>query len=386
MRLTSHPRRATSRALPENPFCAPAAQHRPPLAPCSLMQLPPDLLDAIDLETRQIPTAHLAQSTRALSERYRAPSRLAGPLLLDAAGRCAYIAARLPATYAAIHSVFEALRRRAPDFRPATLLDLGAGPGAAAWAAAEVFTEIQSICHYEIDPSWIAAGRRMASAALHPALRSARWIEQDLRRLSPDASIVCAGANGDAGAARADIVILSYVLGEIEEPLRPGILRACWSAAKSALVIAEPGTQAGFQTILQARGELAAFDGARLLAPCPRAEQCPLAASDENDWCHFYQRIARTRRHRAAKCAELPFEDEKFSYLIAARDALGAAAAQGRILRPPVRAGNSIRFSVCDAPEIRQVEVRKSNPDQFRLARHLDWGDEWPFAELTKDQ
>src|SRR5712672_2477133 len=49
----------------------------------------------------------------------------------------AYALARMPATYAAVTASLNALCEIRPDFVPASLLDIGAGPGTATWAAAE---------------------------------------------------------------------------------------------------------------------------------------------------------------------------------------------------------------------------------------------------------
>jgi hypothetical protein len=50
----------------------------------------------------------------------------------------AYAVARLPSCYAAAHRIFKELAVRYPGFEPKTLLDFGAGPGTATWAAQEV--------------------------------------------------------------------------------------------------------------------------------------------------------------------------------------------------------------------------------------------------------
>ncbi|MGI8802059.1 MAG: small ribosomal subunit Rsm22 family protein, partial [Solirubrobacteraceae bacterium] len=47
----------------------------------------------------------------------------------------AYAAYRAPATYAAVAAALTQVRLLRPEWRPRTLLDLGAGPGVAAWAA-----------------------------------------------------------------------------------------------------------------------------------------------------------------------------------------------------------------------------------------------------------
>ena len=43
------------------------------------------------------------------------------------------------------------------------------------------------------------------------------------------------------------------------------------------------------------------------------------------DWCHFTQRLPRSRAHKQVKGAELPFEDEKFAYVALTRTAVAAA-------------------------------------------------------------
>ncbi len=50
----------------------------------------------------------------------------------------AYMAARMPACYAAVFTVLQELRVRLPAFQPVSLLDFGAGPGTAIWAAQQV--------------------------------------------------------------------------------------------------------------------------------------------------------------------------------------------------------------------------------------------------------
>ena len=49
----------------------------------------------------------------------------------------AYAAARMPGCYAAVARVFDELRQRLPDLAPRSMLDFGAGPGTAVWAARE---------------------------------------------------------------------------------------------------------------------------------------------------------------------------------------------------------------------------------------------------------
>jgi len=105
---------------------------------------------------------------------------------------------RMPATYGAVHAVFSELKLREPNVRISTLLDLGAGPGTATWAASPLFPDIKRATLIERESSLIELGRKLAmNAGLSLNLQ---WVEQNV--LQPD-------------AARHDLVIMSYVIGEL---------------------------------------------------------------------------------------------------------------------------------------------------------------------------
>ena len=60
------------------------------------------------------------------------------------------------------------------------------------------------------------------------------------------------------------------------------------------LLIIEPGTPAGYARMIALRSQLIA-SGAHVAAPCPHQAPCPLATPD---WCHFAQRLPRSRAHK----------------------------------------------------------------------------------------
>jgi ribosomal protein RSM22 (predicted rRNA methylase) len=151
---------------------------------------------------------------------------------------------------------------------------------------------------------------------------------------------------------------------------------AWWAATTGELVIIDTGTPAGFARILAARRHLVDA-GARLVAPCPSDGQCPMA---DSDWCHFAVRLARSGPHRALKGAELPFEDEKYSYVVAGRAPVTRAA--GRVVRHPQTRSGHIRLQVCHDDQITEQVVGKSSGDLYRWARKAAWGDPVPAALL----
>jgi ribosomal protein RSM22 (predicted rRNA methylase) len=146
-------------------------------------------------------------------------------------------------------------------------------------------------------------------------------------------------------------------------------LERLWALTADILVIIEPGTSAGWQRILDARRQLIAH-GAHVIAPCPHASACPLQPPD---WCHFAQRVARSRLHRQAKTAELSWEDEKFSYIAVSRTPISSAAA--RIIARPRKAGGHVTLKLCRADgSVGQKLFSRRDGAPFKRAWRSDWG------------
>lgn len=74
-----------------------------------------------------------------------------------------------------------------------------------------------------------------------------------------------------------------------------------------------------------------------------------------------------------AKAASVPFEDEKFAYLIAARAA--AAMTSARILAPPRRNKAGIALKLCTPAGLERRTIASRDRDAYKQARKLDWGD-----------
>jgi ribosomal protein RSM22 (predicted rRNA methylase) len=306
------------------------------------MQLPEELQSAIDHIAQHSPA--LRQARIALSQDYR--EGRSSPFS-DEAKRLAYLGARMPATYAAVHKVLQNI----PSCDH--LLDLGAGPGTASWAAIDLFPSLQKITLIEKSPEAIALGQTLAKFSTHPALQAGRWIQQPLSEPIPTA----------------DVAVLSYVLNEMPDPT--ALIERCWQAVP-LLVIVEPGTPKGFQIIRKVRQQLIGL-GAHIIAPCPHALACPIEGSD---WCHFAARVERTRLHRLLKEGSLGYEDEKFSYVIASKTP--AAPFSGRIVRHPLKQSGHVRLALCTSDgKLEEKVVTKRDKESYRKARDAEWGD--PF-------
>src|SRR5262245_42759010 len=123
------------------------------------MRLPTSIQSAIEEEVARVGLGALTKAATELSEQYRlqrpASNRASARFITTDAHRSAYAAIRAPATFAAARAVFAEVSERSPEQRFSSLLDLGAGTGAASWAALEVFGEIEQITLVEQDSGLI---------------------------------------------------------------------------------------------------------------------------------------------------------------------------------------------------------------------------------------
>jgi ribosomal protein RSM22 (predicted rRNA methylase) len=317
------------------------------------MSLPQDLAHGIEELTARVLPSELARGAAALAGAYRETQR-ARPQL-DDVHRAAYLVTRLPATYAVLSRVLEETKLRVPGLRVTSMLDLGAGPGTAMWAVAKVFPELAQAVSIEDSTEWIAIGRELALKSQRESIRSAEW-----RRGS---------VAGPLPAGSFDLVTLSYLLNELRPSERPEVVRAAWQRTGKLLIIAEPGTPAGFEHVKWLRRELIA-DGAHMVAPCPHSGDCPMRG---DDWCHFATRVQRSSEHRVAKKAELGYEDEKYSYVVFGREPIDLGG--GRVLRHPRKHSGHVDFEVCTSEGLKPVTLSRKQGEKYKQARATEWGD-----------
>ena len=299
----------------------------------------------------------LAARSAAMSESYRA-GRASDAAIADERDVAAYLTTRLPATYAAIAAALSAVRERAPGFAPTRVLDVGAGPGTASWAAVETWPSIETVTMLDRNPHLLAAARALAGASPHPALGHAQFISADLASAAP-------------ATASYDLILAGYTFAEIPVHRRGQIITSLWHPCTGVLMIVEPGTPAGFAAILASRTALLAA-GARIAAPCPSGNRCPIVAPD---WCHFAERLPRTRAHMRAKGAYVPFEDEKYSYVAAARETVDLAPVTARIIAPPEHGKPGVRLRLCTDAQIVERTLAKRDKPAYKSVSRKRWGD-----------
>jgi len=317
------------------------------------MELPLLLRRAVDGALSGATLSDLAAAAADLSRRYREERRDGKAHVASDQDALAYLAVRLPATYAAVRASFAAIAEARPDFAPKSALDIGAGPGTAVWAAAECWPELADVLLVEARPVFRAFGEQLAAEMRQPHMT---WHTSDV-------------AMDEIDSEPRDLVTLAYVLNELAPEDRPRLVERLWRLTADTLVIVEPGTPAGWQRMLAARRQLI-DSGGHVIAPCPHAKECPLQLPD---WCHFARRVARSRLHRQAKAADVPWEDEKFSYVAVARKPAPASGA--RVIARPRKASGRVTLKLCrsDGSAGDQLFSRRDGA-QFKRASRSDWG------------
>ncbi|MEN9654017.1 MAG: hypothetical protein RL235_129 [Chlamydiota bacterium] len=281
------------------------------------------------------------QVTARLSAHYKeAKSSLA--LFGDTASRKAYLTSRFPATRAAMRS---ALGRMPRGVRLQSWLDLGAGFGSASWAAIDMFPELAQGQLWELSREAIDEG---------PSEPRFSWEQVNLEHVKEFPKV--------------DLAMMSYSLGELKNQTR--LLERLWASEPAYVVIVEPGTPRGFEVVKEARNTLLKL-GASLVAPCPHAMACPMKAGD---WCHFSVRLERTREHKHSKGGVLGYEDEKFSYIIAAR--VCAPIRRDVIIRHPNKQKGHVILQLCTHKGVTEPRtVSKKDKEKYTLAKSAVWGD-----------
>jgi ribosomal protein RSM22 (predicted rRNA methylase) len=312
--------------------------------------LPADLRAALDAKLESRAREKIVARAAQISKTYRDGGN--SRVIASEADALAYALVRMPATYAAITACLNALVEVKDDFAPISLLDVGAGPGTASWAAAETFSSLRNFMLLDINAA-------LQTLALELGREHARLAAMTCRR----------DPNALDEAEPADLVIASYLIGEVGEVERRALAERLWAKTRETLLVVEPGTPAGYGRIIELRAQLIAA-GAHVVAPCPHDGRCPLSAPD---WCHFAQRLPRLRAHKQIKEAELPFEDEKFSYVVLTRNA--PAQRFSRVLAPPVVSKVEVSAKLCTADGVSFTKVPRRDKAAYAKARRWRWGD-----------
>lgn len=303
------------------------------------------LQDAIESYLSTTSTKQLSEQFERLSQGYRQfKNEDLGSKKEDVD---AYLVGRFPSTLAVLKAVFSKIETFLPEtFR---VIDYGCGPATTLCALNEVFLSSRfTYTGIEEKKAMLDAGKYLAQA-LHV---KAEFLHQVVEKTELKSSY--------------DIAVASYLLNELSalDPFFDKLLQ------HETILVVEPGTPDGTNRILKLRAK-AIEKGYHVLLPCPHQLECPYK---KPHWCHFYERVERTKIQRSIKHGSLGYEDEKYAYVFLSKTKLPLH--NGVLVEKPDLFPYKTTLKVCASDgSIQTQEILKKDKEQFKKAKRLSWGD-----------
>ncbi len=274
--------------------------------------------------------------------------------MLSTEDALAYAMTRMPATFGATAKALQALVDAAGPLSPATLLDVGCGPGTATIAAVDIFPDLQNVVLMDRNGPFLTLANDLVGSVVADAQMSV--INQDITR--------------NETFPTADLVIASYVMVELDPALASVLAKKLWAASAQALVLVEPGTPEGFRRLQDIRTALIS-EGATVAAPCTHENTCPMTGEN---WCRFMARVQRSRDHRMLKQAALAYEDEPFAYLALVRNP-ASRRENHRIVASSTITKIGVSLPACGKAGLETLHASKRDVKKHKYFKRLEWGD-----------
>jgi ribosomal protein RSM22 (predicted rRNA methylase) len=296
------------------------------------------------------------------------------PYLADKASLAAYLAYFFPASMAQVSRVFAEMEP--PNASTVRVLDVGAGPGPAGFAAA----------------AWLhARGRGVALTALDVSSDALSV----LTRIWPKSWGSCTTRTWTAGTALPagpfDLIVASHSVNELfvndaaRLDRRVGLVESLSEtlATGGRIVIVEPALKRTGRELLEMRDRLVS-KGFSILAPCLRQATCP-ALERPRDWCHADRPWeAPAVVDLAAKAAGLARESLKYSYLVIGKEPAPAPIeGRFRIVSEPLPEKGKLRFFGCGGVgRVPIVRLERERAESTAAFGELERGDVVQFDAL----
>lgn len=289
-----------------------------------------------------------------ISLKYREENIQSSSVISSDIQALSYISSRMGETSIIAYNVLYKLNSFTPlNKNISSILDLGSGTGSIFWALKNF-----------ISTAKITAVEKQANMIKYSKILS-KPLDYDINFVNSD---VLSSKVKELEAF--DLVIESFMLNEMTFSDRTKTLDLMYNKSKKYIILIEPGTPNSFEKMMQDRNYLLS-KGMQLLLPCPHSDNCKL----QNDYCNFSVRVNRTKLSKSIKDGTLGYEDEKYFYLIFAKEPQDFNH-QATILRKPVYAKNRIELKLCnkDGSIIKKI-ITKNNKSQYSEIKKLKHGD-----------
>ncbi len=317
------------------------------------MKIPQLLETAIENEIKNIKITELKKHAQDLSNKYMKEERTGKSLLSEEIEALAYSIMRMPATFGAITTALKNSLKLMPNIEINSILDIGAGTGAAIWAINEFISPSKTTC-IEREQAMRTVGGKLLK--YNNEIKNVEWIDADITNCE--------------FPKKTDLIIVSYMINELNPAEREKLIHKLLKIESKLILIIEPGTPEGFKNIKNIQKQVIE-EGAYILAPCTAQTVCPLP---EDDWCNTTVRIERTKTHKILKDGDVPYEDEKYSYIAITKEKHQTETS--RILRHPIIEKGKITLKLCTNGKVEQKTITKKDGEIFKQTKKKKCGDE----------
>ncbi len=336
------------------------------------MQLPEEILNKIIEISYDMNKKDIAKNFRVISDKYMGDKK--GESLLNKEKEAiAYSIARMPATYGAVKVASMQMLELIKLDNIRSLIDVGAGTGAATLALVENLQEcnnIEQITCLEREDAMIKIGKSLYTETTNDVLKKADWVKFDINQV-----IISQEKKDEIKKNKenlqADIVVTSYMLNEFADDKVLEVVDKLWEMTCKVLLIVDPGTPKDHKRLIMIKNYLAK-KGGTIIAPCTCNTGCPL---NENDWCHFVCRVERTKLQKQVKNGDVPYEDEKFTYLAVSKEKIESVKNLSRVIRHPITRSNMVEIKLCLNGEIVNKIYTKKDKELYKQAKKAKVGD-----------
>lgn len=327
----------------------------------TFINLPQAIEKSIDAILAEQKKSSWIASAESLHDRYLDRDKDSGSSYLESPeDALAYLALRLPATYAQVVSALSAIAEVVPSWKPQTILDIGSGPGTGVMAAQTIWSSLSTATCLDADRDLLRLGERIFRDAELPM--QVIWQREDIRKkLKEEGSY--------------DIVLFANVLNELSPAEVDRQIDAAYKLCRGVLIIVEPGTSYGNTLIESVARKFA--DTKSLIAPYIGGSFVP----SEDYWIHFSQRFIRPefqrrlRQHmRESTLMASDWEDTKYCY-VAISKIPSETQAWGRCIGPVKKQKGFFEVPILTKDTILQSKVLKRNKEQYNFTKDISWGD-----------
>lgn len=306
------------------------------------MQLPIDIVEKLNSLYDSLENKNLKQTRENLTYKYKNSTGQSKNLVSSKKESIVYAISRMPATYSVLYTLINDLLEQNLISNINTIFDVGSGTGSGYFAFKNFF-ENASFSLFERNQDMIDVFN---------------FISSDEKDIVGKFDILV-----DDFKSSADLVLTSYMLSELNQKDRVEAFKKLLNSSNKYLLIVDTGTPETYKNFMELK-KLAGELGYYTIAPC-LCENCTL----NNDYCQFYARVTRSSLMRISKSGTLPYEDEKYFYLLFSRENFKMVGE--RIIRRPRIFTNEIELIACGEDGYRNIKVTKKNRDEFKRAKKI---------------